>query len=109
MSIGRWLFWGWEVAEVGGWGLVPKLCHYRHPIPSDALGKQTECFYSSGQCEVIEKTGPQCERRSEWRVLGLGKAVTGGVVAARPPALLGHLSVPSTVAGTSEREKILDE
>lgn len=58
---------------------------------------------------MIEKTGPQCERKSEWRVLGLGKAVTGGVVAARPPVFLGHLSMPSTVVSTSEREKILDE
>ena len=44
-------------------GLVPKLRLHRAtadiPALFDALGKQTECFYSSGQREVMQKMGPQ--------------------------------------------------
>ena len=54
------------------------------PDLSDALGRQTECFHSSGQHEVegpAVEIGSQWERRSEQTGLGLvtcpGKTVTG--------------------------------
>ena len=67
--------WAWEEGWRRMLGAGPKAVSYRvtADIPAlfDALGRQTEYFYSSGQCEVMApavEMGPQWERRSEQRV-----------------------------------------
>lgn len=73
VDLDRGPFLGEEVAGGGCWGLVPK-SHCRHPSFVRSLRRQTECFSSSEQQEMLGPamvTGSQWERRSEWRHLGL--------------------------------------